>query len=89
MDKRTHATINNEECHIGDFVVVVDHRSWLPAERIYRVASVKYDADACTLVCVIDSRISNSVTMNSDAVTGILLESEVTHDKGGRFQRAN
>lgn len=85
MDKRTHATINNEECHIGDFVVVGVGRF----SRIYRVASVKFDADVVTLVCVTDSKFTSTLTIASEMVVGVLLESEVGLDEQGRFRRAD
>ena len=85
MDKRTHAAINNEECHIGGFVVVGVGRF----ERIYRVASVKFDADGASLVCVTDGRFTSTVTVTSESVVGILLESEVDLDGDGGFRRAD
>ena len=84
-DKRTHATINNEECHIGGFVVVGVGRF----ERIYRVASVKFDADGASLLCVADGRWTKTVTVTSESVVGILLESEVDLDDEGGFRRAD
>lgn len=85
MARRAYAIINNEECHIGDFAVVGVGRF----ERIYRVASVKFDADGASLVCVTDARFAATVTVTDDSVVGILLESEVDLDVDGRFRRAD
>lgn len=89
MDKKTHATINGEECQIGDFVVCGSDPSVRGAERIYRVAGVKFDADGCFINCVTDSRFSSAITVWADAVRGVLLESEVGIDVDGRFKRAD
>ena len=85
MGRRAYAIINNQECHIGDFVVVGVGRF----ERIYRVASVKFDADGASLVCVTDSKFTTTTMVASDMVVGVLLESEVELDEQGRFRRAD
>lgn len=85
MGKRAYAIINSEECHIGDFAVVGVDRF----ECIYRVASVKFDADGASLVCVTDAKFTNTVTVTSESVVRILLESEVELDRDGRFRRAD
>lgn len=85
MDKHTHAAINNQECHIGDFVIVGVGRF----EHIYRVAGVKFDADGCFLSCVTDSQFTSCVKISSEVVVGVLLESEVKLDKQWRFCRAD
>ena len=85
MDKRTHATINNEELHIGDFVVV----GLGSAERVYRTVAVHFTADEVWLSVWSDAGCSTYTQVKADQVTGVLLESEVTMQLDGRFKRAD
>ena len=90
MDKRTHATINNQECHIGDFIVIYPGSGITQLfERIYRVTSVCYTAGGCWLTVWIDTFCSSHTKIRADQVTGVLLESEVVVGFGGRFKRAD